>query len=189
MDKSNFIGSAIGDIQATIRAIDVKVGALIVLILAPFSSLGRVFGHIDNVCNGHQPYLWEIISILFLFFWFLALASLVCAISAIDNPADHIVNSEKQKGSFYGGGLYHFCIVDSLLNRVAIKASKDVATFCQTIPCTSQEIECELVFEQMKLIYIRDLKAHRLKWGVKFASVWLALGVLIFVSSRYIMPK
>lgn len=188
-NKITFLNSAIADTQATIRAIDVKVGTLIVLVLAPFSSLSKIFGHIDNICKSQPQYLWIIVSITFLAMWLLAISTLVRAISAINNPADHIVNSDQYKGSFYGGGMYNFCIIDSLSNRVSIKSAKDISTYYQDIPSSQEDIERELIFEKMKLIYIRDLKAHRLKWGIHFSTAWLVLGSIIFLSSRYIVTN
>jgi hypothetical protein len=185
--KIAFTQFAISDIQATIRAIDVKVGALLVLVLAPFSAISKVFYHIDKLCCCHPKFIFIVISVAFFATWLLALTSLVRAISALDNPACHIINSQTQKGTFYGGGLYIFGILDALFNRDIIKANKDVATFSKDIPCTEEDIALELVFEQMKVIYIRDIKANRLKWGIRFASSWLILGICIYLSSRYLV--
>jgi hypothetical protein len=172
------------DIQSTIRAIDVKIGALLVALLTPFSSLGRVFAHFQNLSlNFNKPL---ILALLVLFFsaWMLSILALVRGLAAIDNPAKHIVNSNKYKGSFYGGELYNFSFLDCLLNRTIIKANKDVSTFEMDIPDSKNKIETELVFEQMKLIYIRDAKLHRLKWGINFASVWFVLGLFSYTISK-----
>lgn len=180
-----FIQSAINDIQATIRAIDVKVGALFILVIAPFSSLARVFAHVDNLCGRSPKCLFVIISLVFFSSWFLALASLVRAIGALDNPAIHIISSVNQKGAYYGGGLYRLGVIDVLINQKEIKSEKDLVNFVNDIPFLHEDIIKELAFEQMKVIYIRDIKANRLKWGVRFSVVWLLFGSAIFLASRY----
>lgn len=185
--KIAFIQSAITDIQATIRAYDVKVGALLVLVLAPFPHISKVFYHIDKLCCIHPKFIFIVLSVVFFLSWFLALASLVRAISALDNPACHIINSHIHKGVFYGGGLYKFGLWDVLFNREVIKANRDVTTFSKDIPSSEEDIVLELTFEQMKVIYIRDIKANRLKWGIRFATAWLILGMCIFLTSRYLV--
>jgi len=183
--KAAFLETAISDAQATVRAIDVKVGALLILLLAPFANISRVFAHVDKLCNGSSKLAFIVISVVFFGSWLLALIALVMAMGALNNPGDHIVGKKETKGSFYGAGLFPFGFVDVFLNRPRIKARKDLLTFVKDIPESNVEIELELTFEHMKVIYIRDLKSVRLKWGIRLSAVWLALGMLIFLCSRY----
>lgn len=174
------------DIQTTIRAIDVKIGAILVGLLAPFASFGRVWAHFMNVSRVDPVSLGVGISVVFFLTWMLSIFALVRALSAIDNPARHIVNSGKYKGSFYGGGLYGFNFLDAFLNRSMIKASKDVSAIILEIPDTKEKIMEELVFEQLKLIYIRDVKLFRLQTGINLASIWFGVGVVGFLYSKFI---
>lgn len=185
-DKFSFVQTAITDTQATIRAIDVKVGALLVLVLAPFANISRVFGHIDNVCCSRTPkLLFVTLAVLFFTSWLLALISLVRAIAAIDNPAAHINSSGTLTGSFYGGGLYKLDLRDIFYNRAKVKARKDLPTFSIDVPDDPTKIENEMVFEHMKVVYIREMKLLRLKWGIRFAVIWLLVGMIIFFISHY----
>jgi hypothetical protein len=183
-NKIAFIAGAILDVQSTIRAIDVKIGALLVAVLTPFSNLGRICAHFQNISQNFNKPLTLLLLIMFFGVWVLSIVSLIRGLAAIDNPAKHIVNSNKYKGSFYGGNLYNFGFLDCLLNRSIIKANKDVSTFELDIPENKNKIETELVFEQMKLIYIRDAKLHRLKWGINFASIWFILGLFSYIVSK-----
>lgn len=183
--KINFMQSAVNDVQATIRAIDVKIGALLVLVLAPFSNISRVFGHVDKLCCRTPKWAFIALGIAFFTSWLLALASLVRALGATDNPAKHIPGAANMSGTYYGGGLYSFGILDSLFNRKKIKAKKDLITFFNDLPLQEDDILKDLAFEQMKVVYIRDIKANRLKWGLRFAVVWLLLGTSIYLNSRY----
>lgn len=184
LNKLDFIYASIADTQATIRAVDVKIGALLVAVLMPFSNLGRICAHFQNISQNYNETLALVLLVLFFCVWILSIITLIRGLSAVDNPAKHIVNSENYKGSFYGGNLYNFGILDCFLNRSVIKADKDVSTFELDIPDNKNKIEGELAFEQMKLIYIRDAKFHRLKWGINFASIWFALGLTSYVISK-----
>lgn len=183
-NKIAFIAGSILDIQSTIHAIDVKIGALLAAVLIPFSNLGRICAHFQNISQNYNKSLILVLLVLFFSAWMLSIIALIRGLAAIDNPAKHIVNSNKYKGSFYGGNLYNFSFLDCLLNRSIIKANKDVSTFELDIPENKIKIEAELIFEQMKLIYIRGAKLHRLKWGINFASVWFILGLFSYVISK-----
>lgn len=185
--RLDFVSAAILDIQATIRAIDVKVAALLVGVLAPLANVSRVFSHLDRFGSLSPEWFFVLLAFLFLLSWLLALITLVNAIGAIDNPAQHIINTDGCRGCFYAGGLYSLNIVDAFLNRDIIKASKDPYSFSATLPANENEMEVELVFEQMKLAYIRDVKRNRLNWGLHFSVIWLVLGITIFLSSRYLV--
>src|ERR1035437_2631833 len=125
-DKINFVQSAILDTQMTVRAIDVKIGALLIVVLSPFSNISKIFSDIDKLCCCKPQFIYIVLSVSFLMFWLLVLFSLIHAISATDNPSRHIINSHTFKGTYYGGGLYEFCMLDALYNRKVIKANRDV---------------------------------------------------------------
>ncbi len=185
--KLDFVSAAIVDTQATIRAIDVKVAALLVGILAPLANINRIFTHLDHFALQSPRLPFMIIVVSFLLAWLLALIALVRAIGAIDNPSQHIINTSNCKGTFYGAGLYNLSIVDVFCNRDIIKASKDPQSFAAQLPANDSEMETELVFEQMKLAYIRDVKLNRLGWGLRFSQLWIALGIVVFLSSKYLI--
>lgn len=184
-NKTAFLAGAILDVQSTIRAVDVKIGALIVGLLAPFANMGRICAHFEHIININKG-LGIVLAAVFFIAWITALIALVRALAAIENPAKHITNHTKYKGAFYGGGLYQFGLLDTFLNRDFIKASKDVASFEQDVPDTKKEIETELAFEQLKLLYIRDLKLHRLKYAIHFGLVWFFVGILSYLISKLI---
>jgi hypothetical protein len=183
-DKKSFILVAINDAQSTIRAVDVKVGALLAGLLLPLSSVGNILTHVVNVSTLSNKNTAVILGLTFLIFWLLAVSSLIRTLSAINNPANHIVNSENYKGLFYGGGLYNFGWLDTLLNRSIIKANKDVDAFLQCYPNSEEEVVSELTFEHMKLVYIRELKLFRFKASLRLAFIWLLIGMGIYFYSK-----
>lgn len=185
MDRSEFILAAINDAQATIRSIDVKVTALLAGLLIPLSSLGKIWNHLSHIHSLDHPYFTVLIGALFFLAWLIAVFSLVRTVSAIDNPAKHILNSGHYKGIFYGAGLFGFGALDVLLNRPIIKGSTDVASFSKDYPASEEEVVSELSFEHMKLIYIREFKLHRFKYSMKIATTWLLLGLSIYFYSKF----
>jgi hypothetical protein len=186
-DRASFLAASISDIQSTIRAVDVKVAAIIVGLLTPLQNLHRVFGHLKHFCDVTPAWPAVFVAVLFLAAWLLAFIALVRAISAVENPARHIINSGGLQGSFFLGGLYPFKFLDAFLDRSIIMARRDPATVQASLPTTATVVEAELVFEQMKLAYIRDTKMNRLYWGLVLSVVWLFLGIAIFVSSKFVI--
>jgi len=187
--KRDYLLTAINDTQATIRAIDVKVAALLAAVLIPISKLGSIIYHLKRFTELSPNWIFCIFTILFLIAWALTLIAFFRAIDGIDNPACHIVNANDRKGTFYGGGLYELGLWDVFFNRKEIKANKDPNTFSQSLPNNETEIENELAFEQMKLIYIREMKLNRLHWGYRFLLIWFILGIFIyFISNYFVSP-
>lgn len=184
-NKSTFINAAIADTQGTIRAIDVKVGAIIVAILLPIQNLHRVFAHLNHLSTQSPRFIFLVAAVAFVATWLLALMTLVRALGAIDNPAKHVINSSGARGTFYSGGLYPLGMSDAFFNRSIIRASQDSASFLLQLPATTAEIENELAFEHMKLIYVRDIKLKRLYWGLRLSEAWLLIGVLSYLCSKY----
>lgn len=185
-DKINFISLSIADIQSTIRAVDTKIGILIVFICFPLTNLSKIFSNIANTVTDKPVWFIYIIVAGFTVSWICSIMVSIRAISAIDNPSTHIINSSDCNGSFYGGYLYSPSIIDAVFNRDRLKASKDVVSQCELIPDDINIIEKELVFEQMKLIYIREIKLNRLKWSLRFTFTWLSSGLLLYLISHYI---
>jgi hypothetical protein len=187
-NRLGFMHRAIEENQLNIRAIDVKIGALLAAVLLPLAATPRIFAHLENFYGLWPHWSMFVVNMAFLLMWLLALGCLVLAMTAIDNPAVHIPNVKLYKGSFYGGGLFKLSLVDALVNRADVIAAKRPVDYMSELPMTDQDIMGELTFEQMKLAYIRDVKMNRLKWGLRFAGIWLALGICIFLSSHYLAP-
>jgi hypothetical protein len=185
MDKINFLYAAIADTQATIRAIDVKVGAILVAILLPVQNFSRIFSHLNAIALPPSPMWSQALAVLFIVVWLAALIVLVKALAAIDNPAKHIVNSNSATGVFFAGGLYPLGILDAFFNRSVIRASKKSDAFAGQLPSTLDEVVNELTFEHMKLVYIREIKLKRLYWGLRLSEIWLGLGIAIYLYSKY----
>lgn len=184
-NRLEFIHRAVEESHLNIRAIDVKIGALLTIVLLPLAATPRIFAHLENFYRIWSYWPAFAANMAFLLVWLLALGCLVLGISVIDNPAIHIPNLKAYKGSFYAGGLFNLSLTDALMNRGSVMAKINPVTFIDDIPDQDPAILAELAFEHMKLAYIRDMKMNRLKWGVRLAGCWLALGICIFLASHY----
>ena len=183
-DKIFFILAAINDTQATIRAIDVKVGTLLAGLLLPLVVKVQIFNYLINISNVISHSFGISISLLLIFLWFVTVFILIRTISAIDNPAKHIADSENFKGSFYGTGCYHFGVIDTFFNREAIKAKKHVIDFANDYPSQLDDIANELAFEHLQLVYVRDIKFHRLKMAFRLSFFWGISVISLFFFSE-----
>ncbi|WP_332776634.1 hypothetical protein [Polaromonas sp.] len=184
MTGQEFSKAALDDCQLTIRALDVKCGAVLVLLLAPLPSVSRIFSAIEKL-----PASWPLLlGVLFFAAWAAAMLSLIRALAPLDNPSVHLLDSKSYTGAYYRGGLYEFGFIDALLRRSVIFANKKVADAMLDIPQTDVRVQEELTFEHMKLCYIRDVKIRLLKWGIGFAEAWLVFGTVIYLMGRYLNP-
>lgn len=180
-----FIKAALDDTQLTIRALDVKVGAILILLLAPFPALGRIFAALEQIFNIQPRFLMIGLCCLFILCWALAIITLVRGLAPLDNPANHIGSPGMAVGVYYGSGLFKFAFVDALLNRDVIQATKPLSTVISQFPSDESGVISELIFEHMKLCYIREVKITLLRNGIRIVQFWLFLGALVFLLARY----
>ncbi|WP_421955644.1 hypothetical protein [Polaromonas sp.] len=182
MTPTDFAKAALDDCQLTIRALDVKCGAVLVLLLAPLASAGSIFDALESIDSRAWTYF---LGVLFFGTWGASLMSLVRGLAPLDNPSLHILDYQSSAGTYYRGNLFKFGYTDALFRRSVISSQKKVADAVADLPKTDAEILSELTFEHMKLCYIRDVKMRLLRWGIWFAKVWMLTGCVIYLWARY----
>ncbi|MCG6038989.1 hypothetical protein MER72_16655 [Acinetobacter baumannii] len=176
MDKSSFLQSAIQDTQQNIRAVDFKIGALLAGCIVPFPQIRTIYEFLNS--NGlwwQQGLAWLIFAI-----WLIAVLILLAALSAIDNPSKHINDGYAQKGIYYGGGTFRFNLINGFF-RTDIRANQTVLDYSNDLDDPNFPFTKELVFEHLKLIYIRDLKLYRLKFAVSLIACLIITGSISFL--------
>ena len=182
--KITFIYTAINDCQSTIRAIYVKLGALLAGMLLPVASLDKIWSVLDAFYKQNDNLFGKLTLILFFFLWFISVVILIRTFAAIDNPSRHISQSNDSIGSFFGGGQFQFAKRDVFFNRQSVKSKYSVPVMICSYPESIVNLINELTFEHLKLIYIRDIKLHRLKSGVLAAFLWSMLGISIYSATK-----
>ncbi|KHT63723.1 hypothetical protein RJ45_10250 [Photobacterium gaetbulicola] len=186
-NKINFIKESIYDIQSTIRVIDTKVGVVFLILLAPLSNIGKIANHCVAMLSKTPVLISFTLLLGFLFFWASALYLAARVISAIDNPSDHIdMSGHTVTGVYYSGGLYNATFRDVWFNTLRSQSKLSFNNHLENFPADYQQIEKELVYEQMKLVYIREVKFSRLNSSISMIRNWLFFGAVIYLVSRFL---
>lgn len=177
--KSTFCYQAITDIQTTIRAIDTKIGFLIVIIFIPIAGIKEIVTVYSSIASSSQ--CLSIIMWLIACAWVATIAILFRALVSIRNPADSVKDNDAS-GVFFNSSHYNMGGIDCLFN-FPIKSSVSLNEATLNIPDDDSVLLKELVFEKMKLEYIRDIKIRRCSAASVLMLVWIASGVSLYVYS------
>lgn len=172
----DFLKDAVQDGQETIRALDVKLAAVLVAIMVPIPLLGSISGCLKAVYLQYPTYPLATLLFIFAFAWIGAILSFSLAIGAIGNPAIHVRGAGSLKGVLFLPGQYSFSAVDAFLNRSDVVARQTPQEHLDDVPTTDSSAALELSFEHLKIAYIRDLKMFRMRWGFRFSGVALLVG-------------
>jgi hypothetical protein len=183
----NFLYASIEDIQSTIRAIDTKLGLLLIVIVIPISENEMLYNKIkatflNETVDLKLKILSLVIMIVFYLFWALAFFTTFKGIMTVQNPRKHIKKNLKFEkslsGSFYRKHLYKFNFLNLIFTGLNKSGFKNLEELYENLPKNNDLIIKELLFEQTKLAYVRDIKTLRQAFAFRFTFVWV---ILIFV--------
>lgn len=178
--KNEFLLASIQDIQSTIRALDYKVSAILAGIIAPLAIFGHITSNLYKLAEMYPNY-GIILIFFFCLMWLCALLSAVLTVGFIDNPSTHITNINKVSGFFYQGGIFEFSFRDVLYGNKRTSSKKDLPTLVAEVPSDEASVTAELVYEQIKLVYIRGKKMLRLRCAFIFCGLWLFSGIVVYL--------
>ena len=121
---------------------------------------------------------------IFLISWLLSLIFSILCILSIDNPTNKIENDCNAKGLFYGSDLFKINY-QYLLFRKKISSTKSISNYSKELKFSV--LKKELVYEQMKLAFIRDVKSKRQKIALISAFISIIIGLIswLFVLLKY----
>lgn len=183
--RLDFLSAAVAEAQATIRALDVKLAALLVAALVPVPLLASIAECFAGIYKAWGGVFVGVTLIVFCCAWSLSIVCFALAIGAISSPAAHVKSAASYTGSLFSPGLYRFTLLDAVANRDAVLSQLEPSAHLQRLPSSEAEIESELSFEHLKLIYIRDIKLLRLRWGFRFAASASVIGAVLYAIGRY----
>lgn len=175
--RIEFLYHAIDDTQSTIRAIDIKIGFLFVVIVLPMTKLSSIYSNCMLLLMSCSCWYWLIVG-AFAVSWFLAVVTLFTSLVSISDPRKHIPDVSAN-GCFYDGGLFNFCLFDFFINS-PVKSTKTMQDFILGLPGNDDAIVKELAFEKMKLVYIREIKIKRSSFCIKMMFLWIFLGGIVW---------
>lgn len=180
-DQTQFLYESVRDIQNTIRTLDTKTNYLMVALVIPLVKLGVIFTKCVWLLKlpGHQWVFVPLVAV-FVLFWGLAFLAVFKTLAAIDNPSEHITG-DHPRGAFYSAGIFQTGSMDVFFNR-ALRSRVQFHQHLADTPATDDVIASELAFEQMKLVYIREVKMVRSRAGYTLSALWILSGGALWLS-------
>ena len=177
-ETKEFLYQSITDTQATIKAIDVKLGFLFVLAFMPLTLLSTITPCISNLWK--FGLLFQIMLIINFIAWFLSLIYIFFSLTSISDPNDHI-SGPRPAGLFYGKNLFKTENIN-LFSTIKITCNYTVDNLFSALP-SGDEIIRELAYEKIKITYIREIKISYYARSTKLILTWLCLGLILYITS------
>lgn len=177
--KIEFLYQSINDTQATIRATDVKIGFLFVVIFLPLTAVDGLSKAVVKLWA--SPHHFGIVSIITAILWLFSVYMLFKSLTPITDIKKHMIGVIPND-TFYTGGMP----VVGMRNFFSIgdvRATQDVQTYLSAIPQSEQALLEELASEKMKVSLIRNVKNLRVNVCTNLTLGWLTLGM--FLSTIY----
>ena len=201
--KQEFFNFAISDLQQTIKFIDTKASAVIVIAVAFITGITSVLNNIIAFYNSLPTPTKLIVSIGALCFSVQLLISIILAIKTINprtKPGEHIDDfRSKPKFQFFinskkDENLLRLLFTDKDKTRMDISAD-NIYSFYKN--CSEDDIARVTISEFLKLSYIRSIKTERVKFSLRFIEncFWTAILTLLIsllsvdFSSMFLLQK
>jgi hypothetical protein len=175
-NQIDFLYQSITDAQNTIRAIDTKLGFILILILLPISATPKIYDVYGTI---KLLAIYNLLSFLILILWILAVILLYKALMPIEISS---VKKDKSCHSFYNSDIYKLTL-RRLFCDYNVKPLKTIDYKINCLPKEKNEIISALMHETYKLTYIRDAKILRSKWCIRFTLSFILLGTTIWTLS------
>jgi hypothetical protein len=180
--KREFLYAAIIDTQETIRAIDGKIEMLLLFLVIPVTALPQLLAQAKNLWTAHTSCAAHGgiagLTAAFVLSWLVAFFCSFRTLSSISNPLMHIRQPCDATGAFYRGGEYIVSLRDVLANRTEPTSKSTVKDVVAALPGEEEAVLDELAAEQLKVVYIRDIKIIRQRWAYRVAFAWVLVGMI-----------
>ena len=182
MEKEKFITNSIIDIQNTIRTIDLKIFGTITFFLIPITEFEEISLSIKCILNEEIYWLNTIILFSFMFWVFGILISFM-GLFSINNPAKQVLNRDNLnlKGIYYSANNFKINIFNSFFTN-KIKSTIDISEIIDSYKQKELDFENELIYEKVKLTYIRDLKIIRQRMSALLLAFYIIFLITILIS-------
>lgn len=180
-----FLYASIEDIQGTIRAVDLKLNVLAVILIIPLGGLKDMLHLIAiklHIFGDPLPsYLFPG---AFASVWIAALATVLRGLLGVAAPRVFTLKSDPNK-SQSGSGVFYMTGLFKLPWRSVWFADKSISSRKELpeLPDFSQDLIKELRFEQATLAYIRDIKLLRAKVAHILSVMWICSWIIIGIAN------
>ena len=180
-DKINFLYQSLNDTQATIKAIDVKIGFLFLIAFMPITVLQTLNSTVMTIWSANAIYKLCLISICVS--WLLSVVYLFLALTSISDPNKHM-HGAKPSGLFYGKGIFKI-ETENFGFKIKVTSNLTVDEVVSNLPDQNGILK-ELTYEKMKITYIREIKLGYYSRSTKLMSFWLLLSTAIYLINNFI---
>lgn len=180
-DKINFLYQSLNDTQATIKAIDVKIGFLFVIAFMPITVLQTLNSTVMEIWSSSSIYKLCLISICGT--WLLSVIYLFLALTSISDPNKHM-HGDKPSGLFYGKGIFKI-ETENFGLKIKVTSNLTVDEVVSSLPDQNGILK-ELTYEKMKITYIREIKLGYYSRSTKLMFFWLFLSTAIYLINNFI---
>ena len=184
-ERLEFLYASIEDIQGTIRAVDLKLNVLVVILIIPLGALKDMLPliarelHIFSCALPRYLFPGAFASV-----WVAALVTVLRGLLGVAAPHVFTLKSDPNKaqsssGVFYMSGLF------KLPWRTVWFADKRIASRKELpeLPDLAQDLIKELRFEQATLAYIRDVKLLRANVAHILSVIWICSWIIIGIAN------
>ncbi|MFA6285999.1 MAG: hypothetical protein WC661_01345 [Opitutaceae bacterium] len=184
--KREFLYQSITDIRTTIRAIDAKVGYILVILFIPFTKLGVISSTLSTLFSSNRCMILSLSFILAPFFvisWLLAITSALKTILGIENPKKYI-DGNRPESTFFPSSLFEINALSALFPYF-LKSTVQFDNHYNSLPNDETEICKQLTSEQMKTMFICRLKLARANLTYHSTIIWVVSGGAIWLLHFY----
>jgi hypothetical protein len=185
-DAQQFLIASVNDIQATIRAIDLKANALMLTLAVLIGNFDKIGGVISALLGRpHDAIFYVSVSIVVLLAAAVALSVWLSlwALSANYDPTSHVEPEPAHtRDAFFIAQRYRFSWTSVIFHGKPHRVAEKPAVSAQRrhVPSSLEDATHQLVTEQLKLAYIRDLKMRRIN-----ASIVIAAFAILFFAGTW----
>ncbi len=184
-ERLEFLYASIEDIQGTIRATDLKLNVLAVILIIPLGALKDTLPLIARELHTFGfPLPRYLFPGAFASAWIAALVTVLKGLLGVSAPHVFTLKSDPNKlqsgsGVFYMSGLF------KLPWRTVWFTDKSIASRQELpeLPDLAQDLIKELRFEQATLAYIRDVKLLRAKVAHILSVIWICSWIIIGITN------
>jgi len=185
-ERLEFLYASINDIQGTIRAVDLKLNVLVVILIIPLGSLREMIALVARQFHlfGH-PLPKYLFPVVFGLIWIAALATVLRGLLGVAAPHVFTLKSDPNRAQS-GSGVFYLPGLFKLPWRTVWFTDKRIASRKEllALPGLFQDLVKELRFEQATLAYIRDIKLLRTKVAHVLSIIWIWSWIISGVVSQ-----
>lgn len=187
-DSTDFAYEAMHDARDTIRAIDFKANALLVILAIAGTNVDKIAGAESVLLThtrSHAHSVWLVIGIVAGILWLLSFGAACLILAGRYNPAKLVSHQGGATGILFSPTAFQMPTWSALWPQTD---PASLARHSEMMTLTPEEVNREICFEHLKLVYIRNAKALRFRMAIALAFASFLLFCIVWASSALLYP-